>query len=233
MTAGLSNDANRDAWIERQLGLIPANSKIIDIGAGPCRYKKFCSHLDYTSQDFCQYTGAGDGQGLQSGSWDYSQIDIVSDITDIPVGDGTFDAAICTEVLEHLPDPIQGLREISRILKRSEGATLLLTAPFACLTHQSPHFYYTGFSEHFYTTHLSELGFDVEIEENGNFFECLAQEIHRLPGMAARFSNAGLSDSMIAALRDLLGCLGELSARDTGSAKLLSHGLHIRATRRS
>ena len=54
--------------------------------------RDFCSHLDYLSQDFAQYDGSGDGSGLQTGSWDQSKIDIVSDIIDIPEPAESFDA---------------------------------------------------------------------------------------------------------------------------------------------
>ena len=183
MTIGTLNEINRDNWVERQLKEIPPGKSLIDIGAGPCRYKKFCTHLDYTSQDFSQYNGIGDQSGLQNGTWSYSSIDIVSDITNIPVADESFDVALCTEVLEHVPSPVLALREMSRVLKKTAGTTLLLTAPFACLTHQSPYFYSTGFSEYFYKTHLAELGFDVEIEKTGiilNFLPKSYADFHKL-----------------------------------------------------
>ena len=81
---GAMNEYARDAWVADVLSKIPAHSKILDAGAGQCRYRKDCSHLEYTSQDFGKYDGTGDGSGLQTGSWDNSKLDIVSDITAIP-----------------------------------------------------------------------------------------------------------------------------------------------------
>ena len=76
------------------------------------------AHLEYVSQDFGQYDGKGDDKGLQTKKWDNTKLDIVSDITDIPVPDSSFDAIMCIEVFEHIPYPISALEEFSRILKR-------------------------------------------------------------------------------------------------------------------
>jgi len=114
---GTRNQATREAWLERTLASIPAGSRILDAGAGELQYKRFCSHLQYVSQDFGQYDGQGDGIGLQKGSWDQSRLDIVSDITAIPEPDASFDAIMCIEVLEHLPAPVDALRELIRLLK--------------------------------------------------------------------------------------------------------------------
>lgn len=48
----------------------------------------------------------------------------VADLTRLPYGDGAFDAAVCGWVLEHLPDPKSGLRELARVL--APGGKLLL-----------------------------------------------------------------------------------------------------------
>lgn len=114
---GTRNQATREAWLERTLASIPAGSRILDAGAGELQYKRFCSHLQYVSQDFGQYDGQGDGIGLQKGSWDQSRLDIISDITAIPEPDASFDAIMCIEVLEHLPAPVDALRELIRLLK--------------------------------------------------------------------------------------------------------------------
>jgi SAM-dependent methyltransferase len=49
----------------------------------------------------------------------------VADLTRLPYAGGSFDAAVCGWVLEHLPDPRPGLRELARVL-RPGGRLLLL-----------------------------------------------------------------------------------------------------------
>lgn len=225
---GTQNKANRDAWLEHTLADIPPGQRILDAGAGELQYKRFCAHLDYVSQDFAQYDGRGDGSGLQKGAWDQSQLDIVCDITSIPEPDASFDAAMCIEVLEHLPDPIRALRELTRLLR--PGGTLIITAPFCCLTHFAPHFYYTGYSPYFYEYWLGVLGFEIEdMQWNGSYFEYLAQELRRLPQIGK--NHAGMTPTWLErnAINVVLGLLNRLSRHDKGSEELLAYGLQIRA----
>lgn len=49
-----------------------------------------------------------------------------ADLTRLPYADLSFDAAVCGWVIEHLPDPRPGLRELARVLK--PGGKLLLLA---------------------------------------------------------------------------------------------------------
>lgn len=228
---GTQNKANRDAWLERTLASIPPGQRILDAGAGELQYKRFCAHLDYVSQDFARYDGQGDGVGLQKGTWDQSQLDIVCDITSIPEPDASFDAVMCIEVLEHLPDPIHALRELARLLK--PDGTLIITAPFCSLTHYSPYFYQTGYSCYFYEYWLGELGFEIEnMQWNGNYFEYLAQELRRLPTVAKGYSTGKLKLGGRLAIRMLLGVLDRLSENDRDSQELLAFGLHVRAVKR-
>jgi SAM-dependent methyltransferase len=48
----------------------------------------------------------------------------MADLTRLPYPDGAFDAIVCGWVLEHLPDPRPGLRELARVL--APGGPLLL-----------------------------------------------------------------------------------------------------------
>jgi SAM-dependent methyltransferase len=48
----------------------------------------------------------------------------VADLTRLPYADACFDAVVCGWVLEHLPDPRVGLRELARVLE--PGGKLLL-----------------------------------------------------------------------------------------------------------
>lgn len=49
----------------------------------------------------------------------------VADMTRLPFADESFDGVTCGYVLEHLPDPLQGLKEVARVL-RPQGRVLLL-----------------------------------------------------------------------------------------------------------
>jgi len=225
---GLANASSRDAWVAKTLAAVPDGSRLLDAGAGECQYKRHCGHLRYVSQDFSKYDGMGNREGLQMGSWDTSSVDIVGDITDIPEPTGSFDAILCTEVFEHLPDPALALKEFSRLLR--PGGQLIITAPFCSLTHFAPYHFSTGFNRYFYLHHLSRLGFeDIEIVENGNFFEFVAQELRRVDHMAQTYCDNRPGTVVRLAQRVLLRYLREASLSDRGSKDLLSFGLHILA----
>jgi ubiquinone/menaquinone biosynthesis C-methylase UbiE len=51
---------------------------------------------------------------------------IAADLSNLPFADRSFDGVTCGYVLEHLPDPSQGLSELARVL-RPQGRMLLLT----------------------------------------------------------------------------------------------------------
>lgn len=174
------SDKLREIWVAHKLEKLKKGSSIIDAGAGECYYKRYCNHLEYVSQDFGKYDGKGDRAGIQTGKRDSSGIDIISDIVDIPVKSASFDAALCVEVFEHIPRPLDALDELSRVVKK--GGTLILTAPFASLTHYSPFYFYSGFSENFYKINLPKYGFGVkEIYTYGNYFDFISLELARVP----------------------------------------------------
>lgn len=181
------NEANRNTWIKKTLTSLPKGLRILDAGAGELRYKEDCKHLTYISQDFCQYEGTGNGQGLQTGKWDTSRIDIVCDINNIPEPDNSFDVILCSEVFEHVPDPVMVLKEFSRLLK--PGGKLILTAPFSSHVHFAPYHYCTGFSKYWYEYHLKAQGFNInELTPNGDWFDFFRQELARLGGTSKKYS---------------------------------------------
>ena len=227
--AGSENQSTREAWLEETLAAIKPGSRILDAGAGERQYERFCGHLDYVSQDFAQYDGKGDGIALQMGTWDQSSLDIVSDISAIPEADESFDAIMCIEVLEHLPAPVDALRELSRLLK--PGGILLVTAPFCSLTHFAPYFYHTGYGRYFYEYWFPRLRLMIDdITPNGNYFEWLGQEVRRLPDLSKRnLGHRGLAWWKRLAMGWMLRWLQELSDTDYGSAELLHFGYHVRA----
>ena len=178
----------RDEWVAKKAALVPSGSKVLDAGAGQCRYRPLFAHTVYKAQDFAQYQGSRDGPLRET--WDYAPLDYVCDITAIPVDTGSFDVVLCTEVLEHVPDPISALREICRVV--CEGGSLILSAPLGSGVHQEPFHFYGGFSPYFYEKFLNEFGFDVvEIKPIGGLLRHVAQEVHR----AAR--TIGVSDRIL------------------------------------
>jgi SAM-dependent methyltransferase len=235
---GRKNEANRIAWVKKILRELPPGLRLLDAGCGEQPFRIFCSHLDYVSQDFARYDGKGDGAGFQTGTWDYGchPLDLTCDITSIPESDGSFDVILCTEVLEHVPDPVKALREFSRLLKPQ--GKLIVTAPFCSLAHFTPYHFSTGFNRYWYEANLAALGFTiVETSPNGHFYEYLAQELRRLPSITKRFCPPPAYLLYLIAhlllVFPLLVVLNVLSRFESGSSSVLCFGYHVIAQRGS
>ncbi|MBI2966757.1 MAG: methyltransferase domain-containing protein [Bacteroidetes bacterium] len=228
---GTYNESTRIAWLENTLKKIPQGLRILDAGAGEQQFKKLCTHLNYVSQDFAQYKPEELPEGLQMDKWDYGALDIVSDIASIPEADSSFDAIMCTEVFEHIINPIDAVREFSRLLKKN--GYIIITAPFCSLTHFAPYHFYSGFNKYFYENALKLNDFEIiEATPNGNYFEYIAQEIRRLPSIAEKYSLKRLSGSEKKTLNNILKMLDNFSRNDQISSELLCFGYHILAKKK-
>jgi ubiquinone/menaquinone biosynthesis C-methylase UbiE len=224
------NERVRQQWVEEKLKSVPKGLKILDAGAGEQQYKKFCSHLNYVSQDFAAYNPSSINEGLQMNHWDYGVLDIVCDITQIPVEDESFDVILCTEVFEHIPDPISAMKEFARIIK--PNGKLIITAPFCSMTHFAPYHFYSGFNKYFYQTHLPNLGFKIiEMTPNGNYFDYMYQEISRLPHLMKN-SRLGIMKYFTRFLVSQLTkrCL-RFSMKDVDTSELMCFGYHVVAVK--
>jgi ubiquinone/menaquinone biosynthesis C-methylase UbiE len=224
---GTQNAQNRNNWLKSVLGDIPRGSTILDAGAGNGNKKKYCKNLNYISQDIAEYKGISKSGGLHTGLVDYSELDIVSDIVDIPLNDESIDAIMCTEVIEHVEDPLLVFKEFSRLLKKD--GVLILTAPFNSLTHYSPHHYATGFSKFYYQKNLPKFNFEIiNIEPNGNYFEYFAQETRRINEVSETYSNKIIYNPFYYLSRIyMLNLLRKLSEKDNGSSELLCFGYNV------
>jgi SAM-dependent methyltransferase len=172
----------RDSWVASQAHSILPDSLILDVGAGSCPYRKHLLHCEYRTQDF----GGLEDIQLRDHSG-YGKIDYYCDATDIPVPAANFDVVLCTEVLEHVPEPIKVVNEFARILK--PGGKLLLTAPLGSGIHQEPYHFYGGYTPFWYQKFLGEAGFEnIVIEPNGGFFKHYGQESIRFVRLTNPFT---------------------------------------------
>jgi len=183
------NEVCRDRWVREQLAALPRGSRVLDIGAGAAPYQSALAHCEYRTQDFAALLP----EQLRGGS--YTQVDYVCDAAAIPVADASFDVILSTEMLEHVPDPIQVAKEIGRILK--PGGRLILTAPLGSGIHQEPYHFYGGYTPYWYKRFLAEAGFEsIEVRPNAGFFRHFGQESLRF----LQLSHPGKMPHLLAAL---------------------------------
>ncbi len=116
-----------DLFVEREAPKVAANSLVVDVGCGECNYKKRFAHTRYVGVDLA----------VGNAGWDYAKIDVLADLTRIPMRDSVADVVLCTETLEHLERPWRFAEEAARILK--PGGRLLLTVPHISRMHQVPY----------------------------------------------------------------------------------------------
>ena len=152
---------------------------LLDVGAGESPFRSICENLGfrYQSQDFNQYIPDPELPGLQNDSWNYGTHDLVCDILDIPEHD-TYDVLLCTEVLEHVPDPRAVFSKLRRLA--SPGAHIIVTVPLHSLIHQAPFWFSSGLSPFWFQNAARQEG--VLIEElfvGGDYADFISQEINR------------------------------------------------------
>src|SRR6516162_640782 len=106
---------------------IPAGKRVLDAGAGEGRFKKLFQHTEYVGIDFAQ----GDP------SWDYSKLDVIARLEELPFPNLSFDHVLSIVVLEHTPQPGRVIEEFRRILK--PGGMVHLVVPHMWEEHQRPY----------------------------------------------------------------------------------------------
>jgi SAM-dependent methyltransferase len=87
-----------------------------------------------------------------------SNIDIIASGLALPFKDQSSDCILCTEVLEHTPDPMLSLHEMQRVVRK--GGVLLLTVPLSEQIHEEPYDYYR-FTEYALQWLLSKSGWKI------------------------------------------------------------------------
>lgn len=92
---------------------------VINVGSGPVRVRSRILQFDYFA---------------------YENVDVVADISHLPMADNSVDVVICEYVLEHVKNPGEILREIVRVLK--PGGVACVAVPFVATFHSAPDDYF-------------------------------------------------------------------------------------------
>jgi SAM-dependent methyltransferase len=149
-------------FVREVAAALPPGTRLADVGAGDAPYRELFAHLDYVTVD-----------------WEHSvhpgarRVDIVASAERIPVADGSFDAVLSTQVLEHVAEPVSVLAELRRILR--PGGRLFLTVPLAWELHEQPFDFYrytpSGLEHLLRRAGLAQ----IEVRPRNDCFSTLAQ----------------------------------------------------------
>lgn len=157
--------------------------RLLDVGCGSQQYRKFLRCKEYF--------------GIE---WSVDKRPpVVANVTQIPFRDGAFDSALCTEVLEHLPEPGRCLAEIHRVVK--PGGSVFFTVPMTMYTHSEPYDFYR----------YTEYGLRYLLEKHG--FEIVV--VRRLGGVVSVMASHGIS----------LACEAVSDLLDGGSLERIRHAM--------
>jgi SAM-dependent methyltransferase len=100
---------------------------VLDLGAGSRPYRDLYVR-------FFEQTISAD---VVTSPHDTGGVDVIASAESLPFEDRSFDAVICTEVLEHCRDPARAVREVARVLRPRGRA--FITTPFLVQLHEMPH----------------------------------------------------------------------------------------------
>ncbi len=134
---------------------IPQFSKgvVLDVGCGNKPYEPLFKEAS-TSYIGCDV--------VQS---DLKKVDVICPATHLSFNDEHFDTVFSTQVIEHVDDPFQMLKECFRVLR--SGGCLILSAPFTWELHEEPYDYYR-YTKYGLKAMLEKQGFEVvQIHPNG------------------------------------------------------------------
>ena len=140
--------------------------RVLDVGAGQAPWRELLSQAEYVGIDVDTAAAFGMRRTADVSYYDGKHL---------PFEDGRIDHVLCTEVLEHVPEPASFLLEIKRVMR--PGGQLILTVPWSARLHHLPHDYHR-FSPVALEALLASAGFEqTRISERGNDVAVVANKL--------------------------------------------------------
>jgi SAM-dependent methyltransferase len=168
---------------------LASDAHVLDAGAGESPFRELFARCDYVTSDWAESVHPGARQS-----------DIIAPLDDLPLAPDSFDAVVCTQVLEHVPDPFAALAELHRVLRT--GGRLLVTVPFVGELHEEPYDFFR-YTPHGLRSMLDSAGFEgVKIGPLGGAFTVAA---HLVRNWSALTGGGGHADR---ALREIAWRVG-------------------------
>lgn len=131
---------------------------VLDAGCGSMPYKNFFGSEFYVGMDAkdCAY--------------------LKGSVLDLPLRSGSIDSIVCTEVLEHVDEPMQALAEFRRVMK--SGGFILVTTPFMFGVHGAPNDFFR-YTKYGLQSMIERTGFKVvDIRGHSNPVQVFCQAIN-------------------------------------------------------
>jgi len=134
---------------------IDKSGKILDLGAGRLFYKK----------EIKKFTKKYESIDIKKTHFD---LDYIGTTFEAGLKESSYDVIFCSQVLEHVPDPLDNFQEINRILKKNGIA--IIAVPFLMYLHNEPYDYFR-YTKHSLRKFSMESNFEIlELKEVGGFF---------------------------------------------------------------
>jgi SAM-dependent methyltransferase len=142
--------------------------RVLDVGCGDQPYRSFLTGATcYVGLDYPPRANPVPFK---------AKPEVYGDAQHLPFADQSFDAVVCTQVLEHLARPDKVVGELARVLR--PGGLALVSVPFFYNLHLEPHDYFR-FSPYGIRYLLEDHGLAVlEIRGQGGIGTLLVQMLH-------------------------------------------------------
>lgn len=152
-------------WSFLKPRLAPLRGDLLDVGCGEMPYRRLLPpSVRYTGIDVPQASAFSMAGNAEVVPFDGAYI---------PFPDASFDTVLCTEVLEHAPEPAALIAEMERVLK--PGGTLIATVPFSARVHYAPYDFHR--LSRYALARMFGTFANVQITERGNDIAVIANKL--------------------------------------------------------